>query len=534
MAGGAAHAISFASLAPKQMKMSRAVIKTCPCRTVSTSHEDSSMNFANVKKSTNGKFGKYGGKFVPEILMRSLTHLEARVHSITNDTNFQRELADTLRDYVGRETPLYFAERLTKHHTNAIGEGPLIYLKREDLNHGGAHNINNAVGQAMVAREMGRRRVVAATGSGQHGVATAAACARFSLQCVIYMGMTHMDKHSCFVHQMNLLGAEVKAVEGNFKEATSEAIRDWVGNLETSFYLSGSVLGPHPCPTMVRYFQSVIGKETRRQALERWGGKPDVLVACVGSGSNAMGLFHEFLEDEEVRLIGVEAGGLGLGSGRHSATLCRGDVGVYHGSMSYLLQDEEGQILNPHSIAVGLEYPGVGPELSFLKDVSRAEFYAVTDQEALDAYRRLALLEGIIPALETSHALAYLQKLCPTLRNGSKVAYWSLHENNRDLELVDPALSDVNNEEALRIIAVALLCIQASRVLRPPMFRVVGMLSGDIEVGSVSSRPGYLSDLQLSELTRSFMTSDTSGVSTGTITTNQLRQCITNSEPCGS
>ncbi|XP_068668603.1 tryptophan synthase beta chain 1-like isoform X2 [Aristolochia californica] len=375
----------------------------------------------NLKKSTEGKFGKHGGKYVPETLISCLSELEAQLKTIATDTQFQRELADTLRDYVGRETPLYFAERLTKHYRNAEGEGPLIYLKREDLNHEGAHKINNAIGQAMVAREMGRRRVVAATGAGQHGVATAAACARLSLQCVVYMGNLDMDKQPSNVLHMKLLGAEVKSVEGNLKDATSESIRDWVGNLETSFYLSGTVAGPHPCPTMVRNFQSVIGKETRKQALEKWGGKPDVLVACVGSGSNAMGLFHEFVEDEEVRLIGVEAGGLGLDTGRHSATLSTGDVGVYHGTMSYLLQDQEGQILNPHSIGVGLEYPGAGPELSFLKDIGRAEFYAVTDREALEAYRRLSLLEGIIPALETSHALAYLEKLCPTLSHGSRL-----------------------------------------------------------------------------------------------------------------
>ncbi|KAG9445078.1 hypothetical protein H6P81_016418 [Aristolochia fimbriata] len=395
------------------------VIKSCNIRAAA---KQSAGLISSLQTAVNVKyFGKHGGKYVPETLISCLSELEARVNSISNDAKFQKELGDTLRDYVGRETPLYFAERLTEHYKNADGEGPLIYLKREDLNHGGSHKINNAIGQAMIAREMGRRRVVAATGAGQHGVATAAACARLSLQCVVYMGTHDMKRQPSNVLHMKLLGAEVKAIEGSFKDASSEAIRDWVGNLETTFYLSGTVVGPHPCPAMVRNFQSVIGKETRRQALEKWGGKPDVLVACVGGGSNAMGLFHEFVGDEEVRLIGVEAGGLGLDSGRHSATLAMGDVGVYQGTMSYLLHDDEGQILNPHSIGVGLEYPGVGPELSFLKDSGRAEFYSVTDQEALEAYRRLSLLEGIIPALEASHALAYLDILCPTLTHGSKV-----------------------------------------------------------------------------------------------------------------
>ncbi|KAL5578925.1 hypothetical protein UlMin_011367 [Ulmus minor] len=369
----------------------------------------------------NGKFGRFGGKFVPETLITCLSKLEAEFYSVINDTKFQEELAIALSDYVGRETPLYFAERLTNHYKRENGEGPEIYLKREDLNHGGAHKMNNAIAQAMIARRLGRKRVVAATGSGHHGVATAAACAKLSLECTIFMGTIDMEKQSSNVLLMKMLGAKVKPVLGSFKDATSEAFRNWVGELESSFYLPGTVVGPHPCPSMVRHFQSVIGQETRKQAMDKWGGKPDVLVACVGSGSNALGLFHDFIHDQDVRLIGVEGAGFGLNTGLHSATMATGHVGVYHGAMTYLLQDEEGQILGPHSIGVGLEYPGVSPELSFLKDSGRAEFYTATDEEALEAYRLLCRLEGIFPALEASHALAFLDKLCPTLPNLTKV-----------------------------------------------------------------------------------------------------------------
>ncbi|KAI8525157.1 hypothetical protein RHMOL_Rhmol13G0207000 [Rhododendron molle] len=396
------------------------------------------MEAEDRKFCGNGKFGSYGGRFVPETLITCLNGLEDEFNSALRDTTFQEELATALRDYVGRETPLYFAQRLTDHYKNRNGEGPEIYLKREDLNHGGAHKINNAIAQAMLAKRMGLKSIITATGAGQHGVATAAACAKLSLECTILMGSLDMERQSSNVVLMNLLGAKVKVVEGNFKDACSEAVREWVGNLDTSYYLAGTAVGPHPCPTMVREFQSIIGKETRKQAMEKWGGKPDVLVACVGTGSNALGLFHEFLKDEDVRLIGVEGGGSGIDSGRHSATLVTGEVGVYHGAMSYLLQDDEGQIVGPHSIAVGLECPGVSPELSFLKEIGRAEFYTVTDQDAVNgagsivtvinfvidylaAYKRLCRLEGIFPALEASHALAFLDKLCPTLPNGTKV-----------------------------------------------------------------------------------------------------------------
>ncbi|XP_065876958.1 tryptophan synthase beta chain 1-like [Euphorbia lathyris] len=386
--------------------------------------------------SDEGKFGRFGGKFVPEILISSLSKLEDQFNYLLQEPQFQEELATALKEYVGRASPLYFGERLTNHYKNEKGEGPHIYLKREDLNHCGSHKINNAIGQAMIAKRMGLKLVVTATGAGQHGVATAAACSKLSLDCTVFMGTSDMEKQSSNLLLMKLLGAQVKPVEGNFKEASSEAVREWVCKLETSYYLSGTVVGPHPCPTMVREFQGVIGKETRRQAMEKWGGKPDVIIACVGSGSNALGIFHEFIEDEQVRLIGVEAAGFGLDSGKHAATLAKGEVGVYHGAMTYLLQDHYGQIIAPHSIGVGLEYPGVSPELSFLKHTGRAEFYSATDKEAVDAYKRLCRLEGIVPALEASHALAFLEKLCPTLTNSTKVVINCSGRGDKDVSTV--------------------------------------------------------------------------------------------------
>ncbi|TXG67747.1 hypothetical protein EZV62_009022 [Acer yangbiense] len=384
-----------------------------------------------------GRFGKFGGKYVPETLMYALSELETAFYKLADDREFQEELFGILKDYVGRESPLYFAERLTEHYKHPNGEGPLIYLKREDLNHTGAHKINNAIAQALLAKRLGKQRIIAETGAGQHGVATATVCARFGLQCIIYMGAQDMERQSLNVFRMRLLGAEVRAVHSGtatLKDATSEAIRDWVTNVETTHYILGSVAGPHPYPMMVREFHAVIGKETRKQALEKWGGKPDVLVACVGGGSNAMGLFHEFVNDKDVRLIGVEAAGHGLDSGKHAATLTKGEVGVLHGAMSYLLQDDDGQIVEPHSISAGLDYPGVGPEHSFLKDEGRAEYYSVTDDEALEAFKRLSRLEGIIPALETSHALAYLEELCPTLPNGTKVVLNCSGRGDKDVQ----------------------------------------------------------------------------------------------------
>ena len=324
----------------------------------------------------------------------------------------QAELESILKDYVGRANPLYFAERLTEHYGTAD-----IYLKREDLNHTGAHKINNAVGQALLAKKMGKKRIIAETGAGQHGVATATVCARFGLECIIYMGAADMERQKLNVFRMRLLGATVNPVRSGtstLKDATSEAIRDWVTNVETTHYILGSVAGPHPYPMMVRDFHACIGRETRAQAMEKWGGKPDILMACVGGGSNAMGLFHEFVDDEDVRLIGIEAAGEGMGPGqKHAATLTLGKPGVLHGSFSYLIQDEEGQIIEPHSISAGLDYPGIGPEHSFLKDFGRAEYHAVTDQEALDAFVCVSRSEGIIPALEPAHALAHVIKFAP-------------------------------------------------------------------------------------------------------------------------
>mmetsp|Transcript_2944 Transcript_2944/g.7907 ORF Transcript_2944/g.7907 Transcript_2944/m.7907 type:complete len:455 (-) Transcript_2944:150-1514(-) len=372
------------------------------------------------RPDTTGRFGAYGGKYVPETLIPALLDLEREYAALATDQAFQTELQSILKDYVGRANPLYFAERLTEHY----GTGD-IYLKREDLNHTGAHKINNAVGQALLAKKMGKKRIIAETGAGQHGVATATVCARFGLECIIYMGAADMERQKLNVFRMRLLGATVCPVRSGtatLKDATSEAIRDWVTNMETTHYILGSVAGPHPYPMMVRDFHAVIGKETRAQAMEKWGGKPDILMACVGGGSNAMGLFHEFVDDEDVKLIGIEAAGEGMGPGqKHAATLTLGKPGVLHGSFSYLIQDEEGQIIEPHSISAGLDYPGIGPEHSFLKDFGRAEYHAVTDQEALDAFVRVSRMEGIIPALETSHAFAYLEKLMPTLEKGQKV-----------------------------------------------------------------------------------------------------------------
>ncbi|KAJ6819631.1 tryptophan synthase beta chain 1 [Iris pallida] len=392
---------------------------------------------APLRPDSFGRFGKFGGKYVPETLMHALVQLEEAFKSLAGDHEFQKELDGILKDYVGRESPLYFAERLTDHYKRSNGEGPHIYLKREDLNHTGAHKINNAIAQALLAKRLGKKRIIAETGAGQHGVATATVCARFGLQCVIYMGAQDMERQALNVFRMRLLGAEVRAVHSGtatLKDATSEAIRDWVTNVESTHYILGSVCGPHPYPMMVRDFHAVIGKETRKQAMEKWSGKPDVLVACVGGGSNAMGLFHEFVDDADVRLIGVEAAGHGLDSGKHAATLTKGEIGVLHGAMSYLLQDDDGQIIEPHSISAGLDYPGVGPEHSFLKDIGRAEYYSVTDEEALEAFKRLSQLEGIIPALETSHALAYLEKLCPSLPNGTKVVLNCSGRGDKDVQ----------------------------------------------------------------------------------------------------
>lgn len=352
-----------------------------------------------------GHFGVYGGRFVSEILMSALQQLEKTYAELTHDAEFIKEFNDDLQHYVGRQSPLYFAKRLT----NYVG-GARIYLKREDLNHTGSHKINNCVGQVLLAKHMGKSRVIAETGAGQHGVATATVAARMGLQCQIYMGSVDIERQSLNVYRMKLLGAEVIPVTSGsmtLKDAMSEAMRDWVTNVDDTYYIIGTVAGPHPYPKLVRDFQSIIGRETKEQCVAQTGRLPDALVACVGGGSNAMGLFYPFLEDRDVRLIGVEAAGTGLDSGMHAAPLNRGEVGVLHGNRTYLMEDEHGQILDTHSVSAGLDYPGVGPEHAWLKDTNRAEYVAVEDQQALDAFRQLNLMEGILPALESSHAVAY-------------------------------------------------------------------------------------------------------------------------------
>lgn len=371
--------------------------------------------------------------------MPALAELESALAQYRNDPDFQSELSQLLKDYVGRPSPLYFAERITAHYARPDGSGPQIYLKREDLNHTGAHKINNALAQALLAKRMGKQRIIAETGAGQHGVATATVCARFGFDCVIYMGVQDMERQSLNVFRMRLLGAEVHPVEagtGTLKDATSEAIRDWVTNVETTHYILGSVAGPHPYPMMVRDFHAVIGEETRQQCQEKWSGTPDILLACVGGGSNAMGLFHEFVPDTQIRMIGVEAAGAGVNTDKHAATLTQGEAGVLHGAMSYLLQDEDGQVLEAHSISAGLDYPGVGPEHSFLKDSGRCEYYSVTDTEAVAAFQRLTELEGIIPALETSHAIAYLETLCPQLEGSPRIVISCSGRGDKDVQTV--------------------------------------------------------------------------------------------------
>jgi len=392
---------------------------------------------------SHGRFGRFGGKYVPETLMPALAELETAYYLYRSHPDFVAELQQLLRDYVGRATPLYFAERLTHYYQRPDGTGPQIYLKREDLNHTGAHKINNALGQVLLAKRMGKQRIIAETGAGQHGVATATVCARFGLDCVIYMGIHDMERQALNVFRMRLMGARVHPVEagtGTLKDATSEAIRDWVTNVETTHYILGSVAGPHPYPMIVRDFQAVIGKETRQQCLEKWGGLPDILLACVGGGSNAMGLFHEFIEEPTVRLIGIEAAGEGVMTHKHAATLTLGRIGVLHGAMSYLLQDNHGQVLEAHSISAGLDYPGVGPEHSYLKDAGRAEYYSITDDQALAALQQLSQLEGIIPALETSHGIAYLETLCPTLADGTKVVINCSGRGDKDVQAVSQRL----------------------------------------------------------------------------------------------
>ena len=381
-----------------------------------------------------GHFGRYGGRFVPETLMSALAELEDAYREAVEDDSFQEELATLSHHYVGRPTPLYYAENLTRE----LG-GARIYLKREDLAHTGAHKINNALGQGMLARRMGKPRVIAETGAGQHGVATATVCAMLKQECVVYMGAEDIRRQALNVFRMRLLGAEVRPVESGsrtLKDAINEAIRDWVTNVETTHYLIGSVVGPHPYPMMVRDLQSIIGREARDQLHEATARLPDYAVACVGGGSNAIGLFHEFIADETVKLIGVEAGGLGVETGKHASTLVAGDAGVLHGSMSYLLQDDDGQVIETHSVSAGLDYPGVGPELSYLKDTGRARYVSVTDAEAMEGFQLLCSTEGIIPALEPAHAIYYVSQLAPSLSEEETVVVGLSGRGDKDMDTV--------------------------------------------------------------------------------------------------
>jgi len=388
----------------------------------------------NILPDENGHFGPYGGKFVAETLMGPLEELtEAYTHYL-KDPEFLAELDDELHHYVGRPSPLYHAKRWSE-----ILGGAQIYLKREDLNHTGAHKINNTVGQALLAKRMGKTRIIAETGAGQHGVATATVAARLGLECVVYMGSEDIIRQSTNVFRMKLLGATVVPVESGsktLKDALNEAMRDWVTNIDDTFYIIGTVAGPHPYPVMVRDFQTVIGREAKQQCLEQAGRLPDALVACVGGGSNAIGLFYPFIDDKDIAIYGVEAGGHGLETGHHAAPLNAGRPGVLHGNRTYLMEDENGQIIETHSISAGLDYPGVGPEHSWLKDSGRAKYVAINDDEAIQAFHDLTKIEGIMPALESSHALAYTKKLTPKMRNDEIIIVNLSGRGDKDIQTV--------------------------------------------------------------------------------------------------
>ncbi|MFI0399929.1 MAG: tryptophan synthase subunit beta [Thiolinea sp.] len=381
-----------------------------------------------------GHFGAYGGRFIAETLMEPIYQLEQAYSSLKNDPKFQAEFAQDLKHYVGRPSPLYFAERLTRE----LG-GAKIFLKREDLNHTGAHKINNTIGQALLARHMGKTRIIAETGAGQHGVASATIAARLGLECVVYMGAEDVQRQAPNVFRMKLLGATVVPVHSGsktLKDALNEAMRDWVTNVDDTFYIIGTVAGPHPYPAMVRDFQSVIGREARQQILEQDGRLPDALVACVGGGSNAIGLFHPFLADESVAIYGVEAAGSGIDSGKHAAPLTAGKSGVLHGNRTYLMEDDNGQIIETHSISAGLDYPGVGPEHSWLKDMGRAHYVAVTDAEAMEGFHTLTRKEGIIPALESSHAMAYVMELAPKMAKDQSIIMCLSGRGDKDINTI--------------------------------------------------------------------------------------------------
>ena len=378
-----------------------------------TAAADTRPNALSAWPDARGRFGDYGGRFVAETLMPNILELEAAYEDAKRDVNFQREMEEFLRDYVGKPSPIYFAERLTENFG-----GAKIWLKRDELNHTGSHKINNCLGQVLLAKRMGKTRIIAETGAGQHGVATATVAARFGIPCTVFMGATDVERQAPNVFRMKLLGAEVIPVTsgtGTLKDAMNEALRDWVTNVTDTFYVIGTVAGPHPYPAMVRDFQSIIGREARAQMLERLGRLPDAAVACIGGGSNAMGLFHPFIEDESVRLIGVEAAGHGIETGQHAASLKGGEPGILHGNKTYLLQDDDGQIIDAHSISAGLDYPGIGPEHAFLHDAKRAEYVSATDEEAMEMFQLCTKLEGIIPALEPAHALARVRDLAKEL-----------------------------------------------------------------------------------------------------------------------
>jgi len=388
----------------------------------------------NAFPDEKGHFGIYGGRFAPETLMDAIEELGDAYEKLKNDAQFQQDYDNDLRHYVGRPSPLYHAERWSRE----MG-GAQIYLKREDLNHTGAHKINNTIGQALLAKHMGKKRIIAETGAGQHGVATATIAARLGLECVVYMGSVDVERQAPNVYRMRLLGAEVRPVTSGsktLKDALNEAMRDWVTNVDDTFYCIGTVAGPHPYPAMVRDFQTIIGREAKQQCQELTGRLPDALVACVGGGSNAIGLFHEFLPDLSVDIFGVEAAGHGLETGEHAAPLCKAKPGVLHGNRMYLMADKDGQVIETHSISAGLDYPGVGPEHCFLKDTGRANYVAVTDDEAMTAFHSLTRIEGIIPALESSHALAYAMKLAPTLDKDKNIIVNLSGRGDKDINTV--------------------------------------------------------------------------------------------------
>ncbi|MBN6885783.1 tryptophan synthase beta chain [Cytobacillus horneckiae] len=400
------------------------------------------MTATTIYPDDKGQFGIYGGRYVPETLMQAILQLEAEYKKALADPAFQTELNTLLTDYVGRETPLYFAENLTNY-----AGGAKIYLKREDLNHTGAHKINNSLGQALLTKRMGKKKVVAETGAGQHGVATATACALLNLDCIIFMGEEDIKRQQLNVFRMEMLGAKVVGVNSGsstLKDAVNEALRYWVTNVEDTHYILGSAMGPHPFPMMVRDFQSVIGKETKEQFQHKEGKLPDAVVACIGGGSNSIGMFYPFINDESVRLYGVEAAGLGLDTDKHAASLTKGTPGVLHGALMYLLQDEHGQIQEAHSISAGLDYPGIGPEHCYLKEIGRVNYDSITDDEALSALQLLCKTEGIIPALESAHAIAYALKLAPTMNKQESMVICLSGRGDKDVDAVRARLGGAN------------------------------------------------------------------------------------------